>query len=617
MGTTHRYIRLLPIIAVLALLSGMFSASAVRAAGGTVSPEQGSVGTRFHFNADGFWPGERVDSWVTRPDGSTAPRYPSVYADANGAIVWSWDVDPGTPSGVWDMTARGIDSDVRVVIAFTVVDSPPVTLPNNVSPASGIPGTTFTFSVGDMIPGERVSAWLTQPDGASRDFEPNKEFRVYADENGSLSWTWTSPSEGPVGTWIASVRGADSSKQVDISFQITGNDPTGPVRSITPTSGAPGTTFTVAVGGFGAKEKVGSWFTLPDGSSITAVPYMLADSDGVATWTWTVPTDAPSGTWQAVTKGDFSGLQVTLPFTITGNNPMPAAPTGPTITLSPTTVDPGGTLTVLASGFASGEELNYWPNSPDGLPVENRIMTYADKDGNATWNYKVPNNAVTGVWTFNVQGDDSDQIAQASFTVTNVNGSANYSVYPSTGGPGTTFQFIAGGFRDKPEKVYFWFHDPNGNEVTGPDWKRNDHDGRVSWEWTAPEDAMEGTWEAVAHGEKSHIEQVIPFTIERDTPLVPPSASVSPETGGPGTAFTFTANGFKDGERVGYWLNLPDGTVVRFDHELTGDDNGSVTVTWTAPADAQRGLYIMAIKSSQSDNVKGRDISYEVRFTVQ
>jgi hypothetical protein len=612
---THRYVRLLPILAILALLAGLFVAAPVRAAAGTVNPQEGGVGTRFNFSADGFTPGERVDSWVTGPDGSAAPRYPSVYADPLGGIVWSWDVAPGTANGHWNMTARGIDSDVRVVIGFTVIESAPLDL-GNVAPASGPSGTTFAFRAGGFNPGERIGAWLTQPDGQSRDFDPGKEFRAYADESGGVNWGWDSPADAAPGAWVASARGLDSTRQVDIHFAITGPAPTGPSQTITPTSGPPGTTFMVVVGGFNRTEVAGSWLTLPDGSSISAVPYMLSDGNGVVTWMWTAPADAPSGDWQAVTKGNDSQLQVTLPFTITGNNPEPAVPAGPTISVSPTAIQPGGTLTISASGFAANEDLNYWPTKPDGLPIENRIVATADLHGAATWTYKVPNNAVNGEWVMNVLGEDSNLSAQTPFTVIMADPAAGTGVTPTSGGPGTTFTFTASGFRDKAEKVYFWFNDPNGNGVNGPEWKRNDHDGTVTWDWTAPSDAVAGQWQAVAHGEKSDVTRVIPFTIVRDTPAPTVSASVSPETGGPGTTFTFTASGYKKNERVGYWLNLPDGSVIRFDHELWGDANGDVTWTWTAPADAQRGLYVMAARSSQSDKFDN-DVSHEIRFTVQ
>jgi hypothetical protein len=615
MGTKHQYTRLLPILAALAMLAGLLVAAPARAAGGTVSPQEGGVGTRFNFSAEGFKAGERVDSWVTGPDGSVAPRYPSVYADVNGAIVWSWDVAPGTASGVWNMSARGIISDTRVTIRFTVVDSAPISLPASVSPTTGAPGTTFSFRVGGLKPGERVGAWLTQPDGKSRDFTPGKEFRAYADENGSVAWTWAAPATIPVGAWLANARGLDSAREVSFGFTISGTPPSGPVRTITPTSGAPGTTFTVVVGGFKPSERVGSWLNQPDGSRLEATPYIVADDKGVATWSWKAPVNAASGTWQAVTHGRDGGLEVVLPFTVSGTNPAPAGPDAPTITLSPTTVHPGDNLTISVTGFGHNENIFYWATRPDGLPLENRPSAESDGNGNGSWVYKVPNNAVAGTWLMNVLGDSSGRSAQAAFTVTVESANPPYSVTPASGPVGTTFHFTASGFRDKPEKVYFWFISPSGKGVDGPKWKHNNEDGTVSWDWTAPSDVVGGVWQAVAHGEVSHIEQVIPFTITRDTPAASASASVSPESGGPGTTFTFTADGYKEGERVGYWLNLPDGTVLRFDHELTGDAKGRVTWSWTAPANAQRGLYTMSARSSQSDKINN-DVAYAIRFTV-
>lgn len=98
MSTKHRYARIMPMLAILAMLAGLLAAAPVRAASGSVYPQEGGVGTRFTFNADGFTPGERVNSWVTGPDGSAAPRYPSVYADEAGAIVWSWMWPPAQPT---------------------------------------------------------------------------------------------------------------------------------------------------------------------------------------------------------------------------------------------------------------------------------------------------------------------------------------------------------------------------------------------------------------------------------------------------------------------------------------------------------------------------------------
>nr|WP_044199446.1 hypothetical protein [Oscillochloris trichoides] len=611
---SKRSLSLLPLIALVALIGSLLAVAPVRAAGGTVTPSSGGLGTRFHFTASGFTAREWVHFWATGPDGRSYPRYPSLKAEMDGSVVWSWDVEAGMRNGQWTMTAMGTDSDVRVEIPFTLVDVPPVVLPATVTPSSGPRGTTFSFTMGGMVPGERLGAWLTQPDGRSRDFVPGEEFRAYADRNGATSWLWVAPSDAQLGQWQATLRGLDSGREVSVGFVITGEPQAGPSRYVEPEAGPPGTTFTVVVGGLNPEEEAGSWLTRPDGSSVAATPYLRANLQGVVTWTWTAPGDAPGGMWQAVTKGQDSQIQVALPFTVGGSNPTPPDPNVVQVRLSSSSVQPGATITVEASGFAADEDLSYWATRPDGLPVHSQEKITANGQGAASWKYQVPQNAVAGQWTMTVRGDDSRRSAQATFMVQAADPGS--SVTPSSGPPGTTFTFTAGGFLDDYEKVFFWFVDPNGRSVDGPEEKNSDNNNRVTWTWTAPKDALGGQWQAVALGESSRVQRIIPFTINNDQNPSGPGAAVNPERGAPGTTFTFTASGYEKDERVGYWLNQPDGTIIRFDRELIANRDGVVTWTWTAPATAQRGLYTMAARSSQNDKVNN-DVSYTIRFTVE
>ncbi len=59
---------------------------------------------------------------------------------------------------------------------------------------------------------------------------------------------------------------------------------------------------------------------------------------------------------------------------------------------------------------------------------------------------------------------------------------------------------------------------------------------------------------------------------------VPPSqnAKVTPDSGLPGTAFSFEANGFDPGEKVGVWLTAPDQSTFGADFQATADGAGSI-----------------------------------------
>ncbi|NNJ10965.1 hypothetical protein EKD04_011540 [Chloroflexales bacterium ZM16-3] len=62
-------------------------------------------------------------------------------------------------------------------------------------------------------------------------------------------------------------------------------------------------------------------------------------------------------------------------------------------------------------------------------------------------------------------------------------------------------------------------------------------------------------------------------------PSLPPSvnATVSPESGPPGTSFAFVASGFDSGEKVGIWLTAPDQSTFGADFQATADSSGAIT----------------------------------------
>jgi hypothetical protein len=84
--------------------------------------------------------------------------------------------------------------------------------------------------------------------------------------------------------------------------------------------------------------------------------------------------------------------------------------------------------------------------------------------------------------------------------------------------------------------------------------------------------------------------------------LAAPVTSVQPPVGPPGTRFLFFASGFAANERVGIWLNAPDGTIVPASApELRRTSAfGDATWTWTAPDNAIDGAWQMVIHGIQS-----------------
>jgi hypothetical protein len=522
---TASFLRLFTIIGMLALVATLLPAGSVRAQSGTVFPPTGSAGDRLTFTAAGFEPGERVDIWATAPTGVSYPRYPSVSADADGGALWTWDIAADQPAGAWTMAARGIRSNVRIGIGFSVLPGPGRPAPaTTVTPERGEPGATFRFSATGFRPGERVGAWLSSPDGATIDLDPGKGVTISADDIGLATWQWRSPVDARGGTWIARARGVLSSYEVAIPFSIAADPPPAPNISVNPPSGGPGTTFSFTIGSFPPAEELGSFLIQPDGAQVDGVPYFRADDTGTATWSWTAPADAPAGAWRAVTRelarGRVGAREVAIDFALTGTTTPPPVAAGPTASVDPAEAPQGSTFTFSFNAMPAGEELRFGLTDPDNLPVAIGDRVDITANGSATWNWTAPTDAQPGVWTLTARSQRTRAEAQVRFTITS-DAPPPAGVSPERGPPGTTFTFYGSGFR-KDELVGYWLNTPDRTIIPFAEPLVADADGRVFVQLEAQADTPRGLWTLVLQSSdnannrrrNSDVTYVIRFIVE-------------------------------------------------------------------------------------------------------
>jgi hypothetical protein len=232
------------------------------------------------------------------------------------------------------------------------------------------------------------------------------------------------------------------------------------------------------------------------------------------------------------------------------------------------------------------------------------------------------------------------------------------SATPAAGFGGTAFRFTAGGFNSE-ERVNYWAQAPDGEVYGTREFEVHaTAQGVASWSWQARPDALPGLWLMVARGRDSQVEQVIRFEILPSgaappaasptaaplpgepvvpptaaplpgEPVVPPAASptaaplpgepVVPPTAAPlpgpppsqqfnvappaapaGASFAFFAIGFQHGERVGFWVNTPDGRVLGSDDYAVLAYRERADWTWQAPANAQPGTWQMVVRGQRS-----------------
>jgi hypothetical protein len=198
---------------------------------------------------------------------------------------------------------------------------------------------------------------------------------------------------------------------------------------------------------------------------------------------------------------------------------------------------------------------------------------------------------------------------------------ARASVYPAAGSPGTVFFFSASSFRS--ERVGYWFNAPDGSVYSNKyEYAAYAYDSSIDWRWQVPYDAPPGMWTAVAQGEESGLQQIIPFEVlsadgeQPANPSMPlpqgsPNVSVEPQVAPPGTNIAFTASGL-DGERAGYWFTDPAGNIhgddVRYWFKI---ELSPFTWHWKSPDDAMPGVWTMHVRGAESG------IEYEQYFEIR
>lgn len=179
-------------------------------------------------------------------------------------------------------------------------------------------------------------------------------------------------------------------------------------------------------------------------------------------------------------------------------------------------------------------------------------------------------------------------------------------VSPQVGYPGSEFSFYATGFRAS-DLVVYWFNTPDGRILGSPyRYRTFAHQGRADWTWRAPDVAIPGTWTVVARSLRSDTRDYVQRVIDFEIVAVPASSgdvaqpvpasdqgyAVLPESGVPGTRFSFYATDFDGNERVAYWFNAPDGQMYGNEvHYVVHAYDGRADWRWTSPGDAMPGTW--------------------------
>jgi hypothetical protein len=181
---------------------------------------QVAIGAPVLVTGSGLLANEPLAFWQTAPDSTVAPLQGPQTADPNGAFSLSI---PFTTPGFWQVTAHGITSGHEVIGRYVVTGDgsiPSAALPGSVAAPAGTNasvtsvGASISFTGSGFNAGERISSWVTGPDGSVTALP-----QANADSNGTATVTTSFPTAG---AWQITLHGVDSGREVIGQYQVAG-----------------------------------------------------------------------------------------------------------------------------------------------------------------------------------------------------------------------------------------------------------------------------------------------------------------------------------------------------------------------------------------------------------
>lgn len=186
-----------------------------------LAPLQPAVdaGKTIKFVGTGFYRHEMVDIWATDPTDAVIRGEKYFKADGEGEVELEFQLPDRALDGTWKLTAMGKESITPVWTSFEVhgrsIGNAPA--PAHASPTYGTPGTTFTFTANGFDREEKISYWVTGPDGEVYFAAPHSE---ETNRHGQLEFDWTAPIDAAYGRWVMTMHETDEPKAHAIPFYI-------------------------------------------------------------------------------------------------------------------------------------------------------------------------------------------------------------------------------------------------------------------------------------------------------------------------------------------------------------------------------------------------------------
>lgn len=354
--------------------------------GGTIvvsslSPTTATVGTSTTFTVSGAGLPSSLQLSIPQCTTSTSTT--------GGSTTRSLVCTPGSPGNV---NAQVLEAPGgKLLGSFAVFFKAGTVNPSvSVTPASGPQGTTFQEPGVGFTPNGAVTLHFKQPNGTEAATVP-----VTAGATGAFSHAFTSSASTMTGTWSYwAVDGATGASTPTVAFTITGGMSVNPQVSVSPSSGAQGTTFQEPGTGFTPGGPVTLHFKQPNGSE-TPVASATADASGAFAHSYASTASTALGTWSYWAVDNITGKSSpAVAFTVTAGTSV-----NPKVSVSPSSGVQGTTFQEPGSGFTPFGAVTLHFKQPNGVeaPV---VGVTANGSGAFTHAYASSSGTMVGSWTY-------------------------------------------------------------------------------------------------------------------------------------------------------------------------------------------------------------------------
>jgi hypothetical protein len=283
----------------------------------TITPASGPPGTTFLLTGKYNVPYAWVDICISPCTG--ANNYiTTVFADAAGEIAAYLTAAPTIAPGDYPIQTENIAGrSAETLLTITGAVPPSLT----VTPSSGPAGTSFAFSGSNFLPGDQEIAVTVNGEPLGN---------AGSNDAGEISFTLDTASNTPAGSYT--VQATDSAgRSGQASFTVTAVAVGAPQLTVTPPSGAPGTTFTFVASNFTPNAPAAA--TL-DGQALGQVNI---DANGQVTLTLETTAQTKPAQYTLALTQDAQGAEpaksAAAQYEVTGGTGGPAGSQGLYVTL--------------------------------------------------------------------------------------------------------------------------------------------------------------------------------------------------------------------------------------------------------------------------------------------